>query len=226
MAGSDCFHVVMTVALMVQLASVPSTVVSTRALIQRLRPKTSGTTATLVRVKTAAAWLAMTIEHHERPVAADHGEHPGGRAHDDEAGRHVGGAPADPGPGPVAQAAGHRVGEPAEQAVGRQGEGDGQGPRRPLLHEQGDEHPGDGQVGPRADQADGQSDEAPDPGGVDRLRPLAAGSGGPVAAVGRPAHPPPASSGRRRRAAGAARRRSPTTASTEAPARWAPSIWT
>ena len=60
-AGSDCFHVVMTVALIVQLASVPSTVVSTRALSQRLRPKTSGTTATLVRVKTEAAWLAMTI---------------------------------------------------------------------------------------------------------------------------------------------------------------------
>ena len=55
MAGSDCFQVVMTVALIVQLASVPSTVVSTSALSQRLRPKTSGTTATLVRVKTEAA---------------------------------------------------------------------------------------------------------------------------------------------------------------------------
>ena len=54
-AGSDCFQVVMTVALIVQLASVPSTVVSTSALSQRLRPKTSGTTATLVRVKTEAA---------------------------------------------------------------------------------------------------------------------------------------------------------------------------
>ena len=60
-AGSDCFQVVITVALMVQLASVPSTVVSTRALSQRLRPNTSGTTATLVREKTEAAWLAIRI---------------------------------------------------------------------------------------------------------------------------------------------------------------------
>ncbi len=60
-AGSDCFHVVMTVALIVQLASVPSTVVSTRALSQRLRPNTSGTTATFVSEKTEAAWLAMRI---------------------------------------------------------------------------------------------------------------------------------------------------------------------
>ena len=51
----------MTVPLMVRLASVPSTVVSSRALIQRLRPNTSGTTATLVRVKMADAWPAMRI---------------------------------------------------------------------------------------------------------------------------------------------------------------------
>ena len=61
MAGSDCFQVVMTVALMVQLARVPSTVVSRRAFNHRLRPNTSGTTATLVRVNTAAAWRAMTM---------------------------------------------------------------------------------------------------------------------------------------------------------------------
>ena len=60
-AGSDCFHVVMTVALIVQLARVPSTVVRSRAFSHRLRPKTSGTTATLVSVKTAAAWRAMTM---------------------------------------------------------------------------------------------------------------------------------------------------------------------
>ena len=59
--GSLCFHVAMTVPLMVRLASVPSTVVRRRALIHRLRPKTSGTTATLVRVKTAAACPAIRI---------------------------------------------------------------------------------------------------------------------------------------------------------------------
>ena len=59
--GSDCFQVAITVPLMVQLASVPSTVVSSSAFSQRLRPNTSGTTATLVRVKTAAAWRAMTM---------------------------------------------------------------------------------------------------------------------------------------------------------------------
>ena len=46
---------------MARLASVPSTVVSRRALIHRLRPNTSGTTATLVRVKMAEAWPAMRI---------------------------------------------------------------------------------------------------------------------------------------------------------------------
>ncbi len=60
-AGSLCFHEAITVPLMVRLASVPSTVVSSRALIQRLRPNTSGTTATLVRVKMADAWPAMRI---------------------------------------------------------------------------------------------------------------------------------------------------------------------
>ena len=53
--GSFCFHEAITVPLMVQLAMVPSTVVRRSALIQRLRPKTSGTTATLVRVKVADA---------------------------------------------------------------------------------------------------------------------------------------------------------------------------
>ncbi len=60
-AGSDCFHVAMTVPLMVKLARVPSTVVSTSAFSHRLRPNTSGTTATLVSVNTEAAWLAMTM---------------------------------------------------------------------------------------------------------------------------------------------------------------------
>ncbi len=59
--GSFCFHEAMTVPLMARLATVPSTVVISSALIQRLRPKTSGTTATLVRVKVAAAWPAMRI---------------------------------------------------------------------------------------------------------------------------------------------------------------------
>ena len=61
-AGSDCFHVAITVPLMVKLASVPRTVVSTNAFSQRLRPNTSGTTATLVRVNTDDAWLAMTMK--------------------------------------------------------------------------------------------------------------------------------------------------------------------
>jgi hypothetical protein len=60
-AGLFCFHVVMTVALMTRLARVPSAVVSTRAFSQRLRPNTSGTTATLVRVKTEAACRAITM---------------------------------------------------------------------------------------------------------------------------------------------------------------------
>ena len=54
-AGSFCFQLAITVPLMVRLATVPSTVVSSRALIHRLRPNTSGTTATLVRVKMAEA---------------------------------------------------------------------------------------------------------------------------------------------------------------------------
>ena len=52
--GSFCFQLAITVPLMVRLASVPSTVVRSSALIHRLRPKTSGTTATLVRVNTDA----------------------------------------------------------------------------------------------------------------------------------------------------------------------------
>ena len=51
----------MTVPLMARLASVPSTVVNSSALIHRLRPNTSGTTATLVRVKTADACPAIRI---------------------------------------------------------------------------------------------------------------------------------------------------------------------
>ena len=62
-SGMLCFHVVMTVALMTRLASVPNAVVSTSAFNQRLRPKTSGTTATLVRVNTEAAWRAMTMNN-------------------------------------------------------------------------------------------------------------------------------------------------------------------
>ena len=53
--GSLCFHEAMTVPLMTRLARVPSTVVNSSALIHRLRPNTSGTTATLVRVKVAEA---------------------------------------------------------------------------------------------------------------------------------------------------------------------------
>ena len=53
-AGSFCFHEASAVPLMARLATVPSAVVSTRAFSQRLRPNTSGTTATLVRVKTEA----------------------------------------------------------------------------------------------------------------------------------------------------------------------------
>ena len=60
-AGSFCFQEAMTVPLIARLANVPSTVVRSRALIHRLLPNTSGTTATLVRVKTDAAWLAMRI---------------------------------------------------------------------------------------------------------------------------------------------------------------------
>ena len=60
-AGSLCFHEAITVPLMVKLARVPSTVVRRSALIQRLRPNTSGTTATLVRVKIADAWPAIRI---------------------------------------------------------------------------------------------------------------------------------------------------------------------
>ena len=59
--GSFCFQLAMTVPLMVRLATVPRTVVSSRALIHRLRPNTSGTTATLVRVKTAEACPAIRI---------------------------------------------------------------------------------------------------------------------------------------------------------------------
>ena len=62
-AGSFCFQVAMTVPLMVQLARVPRTVVSTSAFSHRLRPNTSGTTATLVRVNTAAAWRAITMKN-------------------------------------------------------------------------------------------------------------------------------------------------------------------
>ena len=145
----------------------PSTVVSSRALIHRLRPNTSGTTATLVRVKVADGLAGDEDHQHQQPVAADHGEHPGGHPHHDEAAGHVGRASAHPAPGPVAEPAGHRVGQPADQPVGGQGEGHGQGARGPLLDEQGDEDPGDGQVGPGPDQADGQSDEAADPGAVD-----------------------------------------------------------
>src|SRR5665213_2517344 len=92
-------------------------------------------------------------EQNEGPVARHHGEHPRGRPHQDEAARHVRRAAPDPGLGPVAEATGHRVGDPAEEAVGGQGEGDGQRSRGPLLDEQGDEHPRDSQVGPRADLA-------------------------------------------------------------------------
>ncbi len=48
-----------------------------------------------------------------------------------------------------------------------------------MLHEEGDEHSGDGEVGSRADQTDGESEEAAHPGGVDTpgqaLRPSALG---------------------------------------------------
>ena len=127
----------------------------------------------------ADAWPAIRIMQHQRPVAADHGEHPGGDAHHDEAARHVRRPPPHPAPGPVAQPSGHGIGEPADQSVGGQGEGDRQGSRGPLLDEEGDEHAGHGQIGPGADQPDGQADEAPDPGGVD------APGGGPEPGVRR-----------------------------------------
>ncbi len=108
-------------------------------------------------------------ENHQdqQPVAAHHGEHPGGDAHDDQASRHIGRTAAHPALGPVAQPPGHRIGDPTDQPVGGQGEGDGQRARGPLLDEQGDEYPRDGQVGPGADQPDRESEEAPDPGAVD-----------------------------------------------------------
>ncbi len=59
--GSFCFHEAITVPLIARLASVPRTVVRSKALIQRLRPNTSGTTATLVSVKMAAACPAIRI---------------------------------------------------------------------------------------------------------------------------------------------------------------------
>ena len=59
--GSLCFQVAIAVPLMTRLAKVPSTVVKSSALIHRLRPNTSGTTATLVRVKTEAACRANTM---------------------------------------------------------------------------------------------------------------------------------------------------------------------
>ena len=83
---------------------------------------------------------------------------------------HVRGPPAHPALGPVAQPPGHRIGEPADQPVGGQGEGDGQRARGPLLDEEGDQHARHGQVGPGADQSDGQPDEAADPGAVDARR--------------------------------------------------------
>ncbi len=104
------------------------------------------------------------------PVATDDGEHPCGDPHDDEAAGHVRACVVPPDPGSVAEPPGHGEGEPADQPVGRQGEGDGQGSRGPLLYEQGDDDAGYGQVGPGADQADGQADEAADAGCVDGTR--------------------------------------------------------
>ena len=148
----------------------PSTVVSRSALIQRLRPNTSGTTATLVRVKMAEAWPAIRIistrSQYPLTTVNIHVATPITMRLPAMYGR----PPAHPALGPVAQPPGHRVGEPADQAVGGQGEGDGQGARGPLLHEEGDQDPGHGQVGPWADQPDGQADEAADPGGC-RCRP-------------------------------------------------------
>ena len=60
-SGRAWFHLAITVPLIARLAMLPRTVVSNSALIQRLRPNTSGTTATLVRVKTADAWPAIMI---------------------------------------------------------------------------------------------------------------------------------------------------------------------
>ena len=131
--------------------------------------------------------LACDEDHqHQEPIAADHGEHPRGDAHHHEAAGHVGRTAAHPAAGPVAQPAGHRIGDPAEQPVCGEGEGDRQCARRPLLHVEGDQDPGDGQIGPGAHQSDRQADEAAHPGGIDA--PDAFGAFGAVRTEGRIGH--------------------------------------